>query len=403
MNAFGAALARRASEPGALALALALTSCFFAWAYSFPALWLFGFLIAGLCALDAFYAWRVLRRVTLSRLAPQRARADWPFELELQVHNTHAFAPLSGVIVRDALAGQAAAVSWAVFPWLSAGETRHVTTLITPRRRGLHRFEASLMRTGFPLGLWSAERMREAPAELMVHPRSGRVAEALFLRLEQLESTRRARRASRSDDEFRGLREWRHGDNPRRIHWRRSARLGSLVVKEYEEARAARLTVVLDTLATRGRTAALAEEAISFAAALAQACHRRGLVLSLVFGHGAALQVLDIGGGRASVDIALDRLACLELHATSDPSHATALAALPLKLFRDRHVLCLAARELDLPSDELRQKWRRCGAEIWRLPAEGRDFARYFRRATSMEHLRGTRRASRTPKLLEAT
>ncbi len=398
MNALGAALARRVGEAGAIAVGLALIALFFAWAYAAPALWLLGFFVLALGALDALYAARVLRKVALRRSAPSRARADWPFEIELELENRHLLAPLSGVLVRDALLGQAAAVTWAVFPWIGAGETRRVCTRLTARRRGLHRFEASLVRTGFPLGLWSAELQRLAPAEVLVHPRAGRIAEALFRRLEQLESARRSRQATRSDEEFRGLREWRHGDHPKRIHWRRSARLGTLVVKEFEEARSARLTLVLSCVAQRGKGAALAEEAISFAAALAQACQRRGLLLSLICGTSAAPQVLEIGGGGAPLERALDRLAQLELEAEAAPETADALAQLPPRLFRERHVLCVAARATALPSEEQRARWRKLGAEVWSLPADGREFTRYFARATPLERLESARSASRAPR-----
>ncbi|MBK9383395.1 MAG: DUF58 domain-containing protein [Planctomycetes bacterium] len=397
MSTLGAALGRRVGEAGAIAVGLALIALFFAWVYAVPALWLLGFFVLALSALDALYAARVLRKVELRRTAPSRARADWPFEIVLELRNTHLLAPLSGVLVRDALLGQAAAVSWAVFPWIGAGETRRVSTRLTARRRGLHRFEASLVRTGFPLGLWSAQLQRLEPAEVLVHPRAGRIAEALFRRLEQLESTRRAKQATRSDEEFRGLREWRHGDNPKRIHWRRSARLGALVVKEFEETRTARLSLVLCTVADRGKSAALAEEAISFSAALARACQRRGLALSLICGPSAAPEVLELGRGRFPLERALDRLAQLVLEPRADPQAASALAALSPRLFRERHVLCVAPHAATLPSEEQRARWRKLGAEVWSLPADGREFARYFSRATPMERLETARSASRSP------
>lgn len=46
--------------------------------------------------------------------------------------------------------------------------------------------------------------------------------------------------------EFFGCREYRPGDEIRRINWKASARAGQLVVTEYEEERAADVAVVLD-------------------------------------------------------------------------------------------------------------------------------------------------------------
>ncbi len=57
--------------------------------------------------------------------------------------------------------------------------------------------------------------------------------------------TVRARRAGEGI-EFFGTREYVPGDNLRRLDWKAYARLGRLVVNEYEEERASHVTVVLD-------------------------------------------------------------------------------------------------------------------------------------------------------------
>jgi len=50
-----------------------------------------------------------------------------------------------------------------------------------------------------------------------------------------------------TSDEFYALREYHPGDNPRYIHWKRSARMGRLVVREMSQYSPNRLTVILDT------------------------------------------------------------------------------------------------------------------------------------------------------------
>jgi uncharacterized protein (DUF58 family) len=48
------------------------------------------------------------------------------------------------------------------------------------------------------------------------------------------------------EPEFHGVREYRQGDNPRWIHWRRSARTGQLVIREHTVVHDSQLIVVLD-------------------------------------------------------------------------------------------------------------------------------------------------------------
>jgi uncharacterized protein (DUF58 family) len=48
-------------------------------------------------------------------------------------------------------------------------------------------------------------------------------------------------------DEFYGVKEHREGENPRFIHWRRSARTGTLVAKEMTQVSPPRLLILVDT------------------------------------------------------------------------------------------------------------------------------------------------------------
>jgi uncharacterized protein (DUF58 family) len=49
-----------------------------------------------------------------------------------------------------------------------------------------------------------------------------------------------------ADGEFFGLREWQSGDNPRWIHWRTTARIGELAVRQFEQHRRFDMCVMID-------------------------------------------------------------------------------------------------------------------------------------------------------------
>ncbi|MCY3024047.1 MAG: DUF58 domain-containing protein [Planctomycetota bacterium] len=88
----------------------------------------------------------------------------------------------------------------------------------------------------------------------------------------------RRSRPSRAEEDFRGLREYRQGDNPKWIHWRSSARLNRWLVKEFEEPQAKRVLLLVDTnlrLMGAQRFAAF-ELALSFAGTVARDLARRG-------------------------------------------------------------------------------------------------------------------------------
>ena len=82
------------------------------------------------------------------------------------------------------------------------------------------------------------------------------------------------------DDALYGVREFREGDDPRRIHWRTSARRGTVVVRQFEQHRSDDIHILVDlwqaTNPTDSQRQAV-EVAVSLAATLVtDVCRRRG-------------------------------------------------------------------------------------------------------------------------------
>lgn len=146
------------------------------------------------------------------------------------------------------------------------------------RRRGLYRFGETVIESAFPMGFFHSVALRRAPTRLIVYPRLGELDTAFFKELEvSLEFLRRAR-PSRAEEDFRGLREYRQGDNPKWIHWHSSARLDTTLVKEFEEPQAKRVLLLIDTNLQRlgvQRFAAF-EQALSCAGTVVRDLARRG-------------------------------------------------------------------------------------------------------------------------------
>jgi uncharacterized protein (DUF58 family) len=110
--------------------------------------------------------------------------------------------------------------------------------------------------------------------------------------------------AERGD--FRALREYRPGDDPRDIHWRSTARAGEPIIRQYERDASDEYWIVLDTGAP---DAAAGEAAVEVAASLMARAHERGDRAGLAAG--AALVPPGSAGGR--LEAALDVLASVSL------------------------------------------------------------------------------------------
>ncbi len=150
--------------------------------------------------------------------------------------------------------------------------------------------------------------------------------------------------------EFFGTREYRPGDEMRRINWKAAARLDELVVTEFEEERAADVAVVLDVRdrAYRGQGATdLLDHAARAAASLCQTFlaqgHRVGLLM-----YGAYLDWVYPGCGRRHGEHLLRELARAKLGSSEVFAE---ISRLPTRLLRAGSQVALVSPLL--PGDDV--------------------------------------------------
>jgi len=123
-----------------------------------------------------------------------------------------------------------------------------VSTEIIPRRRGLCEFDRFQLSTSFPFGFIKRASERSQRQGLLIYPAIGRVDPRLLQRATSADHAGASMRPRRGgSDEFYGVREYRDGDNPRRINWRRTARTGVMVTNEMTRISPPRLVVFVDT------------------------------------------------------------------------------------------------------------------------------------------------------------
>jgi uncharacterized protein (DUF58 family) len=116
-------------------------------------------------------------------------------------------------------------------------------------------------------------------------------------------------------DEFYGVKEYRAGDNPRWIYWRRSARSGTLVSKEMTKVSPPRILLLVDTCVGAAAPAdfTAVERAIAMAASLAIIALEQGLSVGFGAWSGDWVTILPTRGKRHRDDL-LSMLACLPLN-----------------------------------------------------------------------------------------
>jgi uncharacterized protein (DUF58 family) len=203
------------------------------------------------------------------------------------------------------------------FLYVPARESRSAVYRGRLLQRGRYRFGPFRVSTRFPFGLFERRVTFEQTNMLTVTPRLGRLTKRWIARHhEEFEGTqRREQRHSRVTGEFYGVREWRPGDSRRWIHWRSSARHGTLVVRQFERQRNRDVALLVDLWQPdRPGPEDLenVELAVSFAATVVADLCRKGGSNVLLGTTGAEPEWM---GGPASVALlqdAMQRLAVAE-------------------------------------------------------------------------------------------
>jgi uncharacterized protein (DUF58 family) len=244
----------------------------------------FGLMI-GILIVSAIVSRIVLRRLLVVRVLPKHGVVGEPMIAYYEMTNGKRFWPSLSVSLAE-LDGVEGFTKQPQCYMLHAAPkmTASVPAELVPKRRGLHEFDRYQIATSFPFGFIKRAVIERHKDALLIFPALAQVDGRLLAMCRSADNTGESMRPRPGGaDEFYGLKEYREGDNPRHIYWRRSARTGVLVSKEMTRVAPPRLLLLLDTwLPDRspGRQEQV-ERNIATAASLAAAALDQGLSVGL--------------------------------------------------------------------------------------------------------------------------
>lgn len=277
-----------------------------------------------------FAQWRVslamIDALRIHRRMPAEGFVGKPMRIRYQLHNSHRLMPLWLVRLEDTLQrteivrehncstvtlmGRLQRTMTGV-GLLMPGQTTSAYFDITTAYRGRYQLDHWLVSTTAPFALSIASREFDGPVDYVnVYPRLLQLRRSWQRVLpSQVGSIAAAvHRNGHSDDEFFGLREYRHGDSPRHIHWRTTARLSEPAVRQFEQQQRFDLCLLVDAWSDRPRNSSddgksgdpypfdeTTETAISLAASIAMELTQGGENQVLLVVVGRDLDVV-VGG-----------------------------------------------------------------------------------------------------------
>ncbi|BFU46039.1 DUF58 domain-containing protein [Krasilnikovia sp. MM14-A1004] len=274
-------------------------------------------LLAALPLLAAAYVGRSRYKLACTRsLDPGRTPVGTSARVILRLQNLSRL-PTGTLMLEDRLPYALGSRPRVVLERLGAHQASSVAYTVRADVRGRYAIGPLVIRLTDPFGLCELNRSFPSVDKLTVIPQVVALPSVRLAGEYNGTGESRARSVAVHGEDDAATREYRRGDDLRRVHWRSTARTGELMVRREEQPWESRATVVLDTrfYAHRGEgPTASFEWAVSAAASIAVHLRQSGYKLRLVTGSGVDIDATDGEG------IILDTLADVELTQAGDIS-----------------------------------------------------------------------------------
>lgn len=224
-------------------------------------------------------------RLTLVRtVTPQLVTASRPARVTLTLGN-EGLAPNGVLMLEDQVPYALGTRPRFVLDGVGRGWRQSVSYQVRSDIRGRFEIGPMAVRVADPFGLVELGRTFTTTAPLTVTPRTVPLPHIPLGGAWTGSGDNRPRAFATGSAEDVTVREYRRGDDLRRVHWRSSARVGELMVRREEQPWQSRATLFLDnrSIAHRGQgVASSLEAAVSAAASVAVHLTQRGFTVRLV-------------------------------------------------------------------------------------------------------------------------
>jgi uncharacterized protein (DUF58 family) len=223
------------------------------------------------------------RSIALSRIVqPPEAAVGDQVSVTLAIENRNEL-PINRLLLEDRVEGLGTAAC--IVARLPGKTIAKVPYSIACQQRGIKRIGPVTVTVSDPLGLASTRRVLGVEDRLVVYPRTYPLSGYPPVRGRDPSSyAARPEFASRGGEDFFTMREFRHGDDLRQVHWKSSAHRDQLMIKQLEAPWQSRGLLVLDTRSSAYANEEAFEDAVEGTASFFKHLRASGFDLDVLIG-----------------------------------------------------------------------------------------------------------------------
>lgn len=245
-------------------------------------------MLLSLIVMSGVLSEQCLRHLAIRRWIPEHIFANHPVIAALSIANRKSRLASFSLRIMDVIGGTAVERGIRLLNLPPRATVTRSYPMLFPRR-GRHRIEGIKLLTRFPFGLFIKAATLPLDSEILVYPEPRPLPKPLLHELAAMGHEQPAARRGQGVALY-DLRRYRSGDDSRTIHWKTSARLSRLIVRETEAEDQRRVTLALATAVPAGdrkafeRAKEAFEQAVGLTASLAIYFQERDYVIRLVVG-----------------------------------------------------------------------------------------------------------------------
>ncbi|MFA6053861.1 MAG: DUF58 domain-containing protein [Thermodesulfovibrionales bacterium] len=240
-----------------------------------------------------------MRKLMLNVYQDNPVYADTPASIAMTMANKKRIASRSVKVMSSGMATEGI-----YFPLIPARSEVTGSFPVIFRKRGIYRYGDFLIESGYPFIFFTKRVFTSVKGEIIVYPEIKDI-DSLSLPFPG-EGHEQSPSRIGEGEEFTMFREFRYGDDSRRIHWKASAKTNKLLLMEYSSDEFKKMTIILDNLMFRDENSF--EKAVSFAASLTDRFLKDGYFVRLL----TCSKVVPFGNSTEHLYKILDILAAIE-------------------------------------------------------------------------------------------
>jgi uncharacterized protein (DUF58 family) len=239
-------------------------------------------MMAGLMIFSGLASWRSLMGMRVERQTPRHITAGEKAVVALRVQNVKRLLYSYSLRIAD-LRDDGKPLGTCYVMRLKPRESVRLVYRALFERRGRHCLEGMRISTRFPFGFVEKSYWLKRPAEILVYPPMFPVKE--FLEDQKIDLGPEETRRKGQGTNLYALRPYVQGDSARLIHWKATAKVGELIVREFETDDHRKVSLILDNAASPNRHKDLEEkfeQAVSCVASVTRDLLDRGFQVELL-------------------------------------------------------------------------------------------------------------------------